>query len=69
MHFSVSRSFNPLVLAEGEQYVTDYAVALNGQKGRLRVGTKSAVFEPNDNSQDLLRIMFRDVAGLEFPSD
>lgn len=65
---TVSRNFNPLCLAEGEQYVQDHACRMNGTPGRLRIGSKSLVFDPDDVVQKLIRVQFRHVTATEWGS-
>ena len=57
MLVSHARTFNPLVLGEGELYVTDFAV----QHGRLRLGTKSLLFEPDSSDDPIAIFKFRNL--------
>lgn len=60
------RNFNPLILAETEVYISDFAAALNGRKGRLRIASKSFIFEPDATTEPLLRISFKHIDGHKF---
>ncbi|CAD7951828.1 unnamed protein product [Amoebophrya sp. A120] len=65
MLVGISRSFNPLVLAEGEQYLADYSVSwrvnnsTTSTNGRLRIASMSIILDPDDCALDLIRIQFK----------
>eukprot|EP00397_Hematodinium_sp_SG-2012_P007160 GEMP01007202.1.p1 GENE.GEMP01007202.1~~GEMP01007202.1.p1 ORF type:complete len:894 (+),score=178.15 GEMP01007202.1:174-2855(+) len=71
------RRFNPLVLAENEDYIHDFAATLsqtaNGdpikdgapQRGRLRVCSKSLIFDPEHGLAPLLKFPYMNIQRLQ----
>lgn len=68
MAFRVDRRFNLLILEEGEDYVADVSASMELErrgktaapiKGRLRIGSKSLVFQPDEVSANILKFPFR----------
>jgi len=72
MSFRVERRFNLLILEEGEEYIADVAATMamsrRGKtaesKGRLRIGSKSLVFQPDEVSASILKFPYRYVRTL-----
>lgn len=72
MSFRVERRFNLLILEEGEEYIADVSATMalvrRGQtaesKGRLRIASKSLVFQPDDVSASILKFPFRFVRSI-----
>jgi len=74
----LTRRFNPLVLAENEDYVHDFAAALSqtvssdqvlketsgSQRGRLRVCSKSVIFDPENGLVPLLKFTYANISRL-----
>merc|ERR1719158_1917013 len=74
----LARRFNPLVLAEGEEYIRDFAASLSQTgnqpsssslavplKGRLRVCSKSLIFDPEQGLAPLLKFTYATIQRLE----
>lgn len=67
MSFQLERRFNLLILEEGEEYVADVSATMalvrKGKsaesKGRLRIGSKSLIFQPVDVSANILKFPYR----------
>lgn len=72
MSFRVERRFNLLILEEGEEYVADVSATMvlvrRGReaesKGRLRIGSKSLVFQPDEVSASILKFPYRHVRSI-----
>jgi len=70
MSFQVERRFSLLILEEGEEYVADVSASMAlerkgkpsaDSKGRLRIGSKSLIFQPDEISASILKFPFRHV--------
>lgn len=69
MAFRAERKFNLLILEEGEEYVSDFSVSMSllilrkgkaaESKGRLRIGSKSLLFQPDEVSESILKFPYR----------
>lgn len=72
MSFRVERRFNLLVMEEGEVYVADVSATMaltrKGQvaetKGRLRICSKSLIFQPDDVGASLIKFPYRYVQSI-----
>lgn len=77
MSFRVERRFNLLIMEEGEDYIADVsstmALTRRGQvaesKGRLRICSKSLIFQPDDVGASILKFPYRYVRSIENPAD
>eukprot|EP00927_Polykrikos_kofoidii_P039062 TRINITY_DN3349_c1_g1_i1.p1 TRINITY_DN3349_c1_g1~~TRINITY_DN3349_c1_g1_i1.p1 ORF type:complete len:992 (-),score=101.77 TRINITY_DN3349_c1_g1_i1:614-3589(-) len=80
MSFRVERRFNLLILEEGEDYVADVSATMSlvrrgksaESKGRLRIGSKSLVFQPDEVSDSILKLPYRcirSIDAVEVPAD
>eukprot|EP00434_Breviolum_minutum_P003767 symbB.v1.2.003316.t1/scaffold187.1/size278738/1 len=73
MSFRVERRFNLLIMEEGEDYIADVAATMaltrRGQvaesKGRLRICSKSLIFQPDDVAASIIKFPYRHMQKIE----
>eukprot|EP00929_Paragymnodinium_shiwhaense_P087533 TRINITY_DN47695_c0_g1_i1.p1 TRINITY_DN47695_c0_g1~~TRINITY_DN47695_c0_g1_i1.p1 ORF type:complete len:1037 (+),score=216.87 TRINITY_DN47695_c0_g1_i1:119-3229(+) len=72
MSFRVERRFNLLILEEGEEYISDVSSTMTIErrgkaaecKGRLRIASKSLVFQPDEVSANIVKFPYRYVKSI-----
>ncbi|CAJ1353428.1 unnamed protein product [Effrenium voratum] len=77
MSFRVERRFNLLIMEEGEDYIADVAATMaltrRGQvaesKGRLRICSKSLIFQPDDVAASIIKFPYRYMQVIESPAN
>ncbi|KAH7647527.1 hypothetical protein FG379_000610 [Cryptosporidium bovis] len=72
MTVSGVRQFSHLLLEENEEYIGDFSCIctsnikkrVNGRsfKGRIRIGSKSIIIEPDDSNMSLLKVLFAQIS-------
>lgn len=73
MSFRVDRRFNLLIMEEGEDYIADVAATMAltrrnqvaESKGRLRICSKSLIFQPEDVAASIIKFPYRHMQKIE----
>ncbi|OII72168.1 BEACH domain containing protein [Cryptosporidium ubiquitum] len=72
------RQFSHLILEENEEYITDVSCICksksihrlfgNAFKGRIRIGSKSIIIEPDDSTISMIKILFSQIIDIKLDS-